>query len=205
MKKFLSKLATMITLLSLAVIGLLFYVVMLVRPVSYGMTYSYTKTLNAEEAAVEGVAEGTEQTLEITIKNDTKAKMKMISNGKVQDDFEIWIIRNGNKIALILNELTDEEYNAAVEELKKDTEYSNEFWNEGNIMPFFEINSFMMSPYGIPSTSEIMTLICNNEIIFASIFGVVEIALITFGIFSIIFYKKNKNNINQTSQEIVNS
>lgn len=42
MKKFLSKLPVMIVCLSLVVVGLAVYIYMLARPVSYGMTYTYS-------------------------------------------------------------------------------------------------------------------------------------------------------------------
>lgn len=69
MKKFLSKMPVMIVFLSLAAVGLVFYIVMLARPVSYGMTYSIIQTVETEEDATEsGLPIGTEAGMKIKFK-----------------------------------------------------------------------------------------------------------------------------------------
>lgn len=98
MKKFLSKMPVMITLLSLAVVGLVFYVVMLARPVSYGMTYTYTHIVSEDEASLDQPA-GTTIGMKMQIMSDKRANMTIITDldtGKTEMMNEMWIIRNGN-------------------------------------------------------------------------------------------------------------
>ena len=192
MKKFLSKMPVMITLLSLAVVGLVFYVVMLARPVSYGMTYTYTHTVSEDEASLDTPA-GTTIGMKMQIMSDKRANMTIITDldtGKTEMMNEIWIIRNGNKIAMITSSMTEEEYDQAIEELKADEATWNALWaGEDQRVPVFEINSFRILP-PVADGEMIDTMICNDAIVFAVVWGVIELALITFGVLSLVFYKK---------------
>lgn len=191
MKKFLSKMPVMITLLSLAVVGLVFYVVMLARPVSYGMTYTYTHTVSEDEASLDTPA-GTTISMKMQIMSDKRANMTIITDtdtGKTEMMNEVWIIRNGNKIAMIPNSMTEEEYDQMVEEYKADEETWNAIWEGQSGAPVFDINSFRMLP-PVADGEMVDTMICNDAIVFAVVWGVIELALITFGVLSLVFYKK---------------
>ena len=197
MKKFLSKMPVMIVFLSLALVGLVFYIVMLARPVSYGMTYSYSHVVTEEDAALFGEEVGTEINMDIKIKNDKK--MEMTTFATSGETAECWLIRNGNKFVIIPEGTgNEEEYDTAVEGLKADEEAWNAVWNGEAGMPVFEVNAFGMKANlsGID-----IDLTCTGAIVFASIWGVVEVALITFGVLSLVFFLKDrKSGATQSSE-----
>mgnify|MGYP005760957941 FL=1 len=183
MKKFLSKMPVMIVFLSLAVVGLVFYIVMLARPVSYGMTYSITETATVEDVGSmtgSGIQVGDEVTTKIKFKNDTKATVTIIL-GDSKNSADMWIYRQGNKVAIIgpTLQVPEEEYDQYVEQLKANEEMFN--------MSAVEINAFRMAGEG-----ETEDMVCNGAIVFAVVWGVVEVALITFGALSLVFFLKNR-------------
>lgn len=197
MKKFLSKMPVMIVFLSLALVGLVFYIVMLARPVSYGMTYSYSHVVTEEDSALFGKEVGTEINMDIKIKNDKKMETTMLDTS--EEAVECWIVRNGNKFVMIPEGIgNEEEYDTAVEELKADEEVWNALWNGETETPIFEVNAFGIKANfsGID-----IDLTCTGAIVFASIWGVVEVALITFGVLSLVFFLKDrKSGATQSSE-----
>ena len=183
MKKFLSKMPVMIVFLSLAVVGLVFYIVMLARPVSYGMTYSITETATAEDVGSmtgSGIQVGDEITAKIKFKNDTRATLTTIIEDS-ENAIDMWVYRQGNKVAIIgpTLQVSEEEYDQYVEQLKANEEMFN--------MSAVEINAFRMAGEG-----ETEDMVCNGAIVFAVVWGVVEVALITFGALSLVFFLKNR-------------
>ena len=183
MKKFLSKMPVMIVFLSLAVVGLVFYIVMLARPVSYGMTYSITETATAEDVGSmtgSGIQVGDEITAKIKFKNDTRATLTTIIEDS-ENAIDMWVYRQGNKVAIIgpTLQIPEEEYDQYVEQLKANEEMFN--------MSAVEINAFRMAGEG-----ETEDMVCNGAIVFAVVWGVVEVALITFGALSLVFFLKNR-------------
>lgn len=183
MKKFLSKMPVMIVFLSLAVVGLVFYIVMLARPISYGMTYSITETATAEDVGSmtgSGIQVGDEITAKIKFKNDTRATLTIIL-GDSKNAIDMWVYRQGNKVAIIgpTLQISEEEYDQRVEQLKADEEMFN--------MSAVEINAFRMAGEG-----ETEDMVCNGAVVFAVVWGVVELALITFGALSLVFFLKNR-------------
>ena len=112
---------------------------------------------------------------------------------------ETWIIRNGNQFIMIPVTMTEEEYDTFVEELKADEAEWNAIWaGEGEGMPVFEVNAFGMKANlsGID-----IDLTCTGAIVFASIWGAVEVALITFGVLSLVFFLKDrKSGATQSSE-----
>ncbi len=184
MKKFLSKMPVMIVLLSLAAVGLVFYIVMLARPISYGMTYSYTQTVETEQDATEsGLPIGSEAGMYIKFNSDSRAVVTM-SAGENSMTTEMWVFRIGNKVVILnaVSEMTEEEYNQAVEAMKADVDTFN-----SNAI---DINAFRMAS---DDGSENMT--CNGAIVFAVVWAVVEIALIVFAVLSTLYYVKAKKNV----------
>ena len=199
MKKFLSKMPVMIVFLSLAVVGLVFYIVMLARPVSYGMTYSWSHIVTEEESEILGQEAGSEMNMTIKIKNDRKMEQTMISeNGG--EPIEVWIIRNGNQFIMIPVTMTEEEYETQVEALKADKDEWNALWaGEGEGMPVFNVNAFSIK---VDLNGVDIDMTCTGAVVFASVFGAIEVALITFAILSTIFFvKSNKNTTGQTISE----
>ena len=183
MKKFLSKMPVMIVFLSLAVVGLVFYIVMLARPISYGMTYSITETATAEDVGSmtgSGIQVGDEITAKIKFKNDTRATLTTIIEDS-ENAIDMWVYRQGNKVAIIgpTLQISEEEYDQYVEQLKANEEMFN--------MSAVEINAFRMAGEG-----ETEDMVCNGAIVFAVVWGVVEVALITFGALSLVFFLKNR-------------
>ena len=186
MKKFLSKMPVMIVFLSLAVVGLVFYIVMLARPVSYGMTYTWNHVVTEEDASTFGEV-GTEINMSIKIKNDRKMEQTIISEND-GEPIETWIIRNGNKFIMIPVSMTEEEYEAQLEALKADKNEWDALWSgEGEGMPVFNVNAFGIN---VDLNEVNIDMTCTGAIVFASVFGAVELILITFAILSTIFYIK---------------
>ena len=197
MKKFLSKMPVMIVFLSLAVVGLVFYIVMLARPVSYGMTYTWTHVVTEEETSTFGVEAGTEISYSIKIKNDRKMEQTIISEND-GEPIEIWIIRNGNKFIMIPEGVSsEEEHEALVEALKANKDEWDALWSgEGEGMPVFNVNAFNIN---VNIEGVEMEFVCTGAIVFASVFGVIEVALITFAVLSTVFYIKNRKSTNENS------
>ena len=195
----------MIVFVALAVIGLLVYIPMLARPVSYGMTYVYKTTVTEENAESMGETVGTEISLKIKIKSDEKAIMTTVTNGETEE-IEVWIIRNGNQFILIPVTMTEEEYHETVDALKADEEAWNALWNdtEGqNVM--FKINAFKITPADYLLESGLGEMICNDAIIFTVLWGVLEVALIVFASLSVVFFVKGKKTaLNTTEEQISN-
>lgn len=197
MKKFLSKMPVMIVFLSLAVVGLVFYIVMLARPVSYGMTYTWTHVVTEEETSTFGVEAGTEISYSLKILNDRKMEQSIIQEND-GEPIEVWIIRNGNKFIMIPEGVSsEEEHEAWVEALKANKDEWNALWaGEGEGMPVFNVNAFNIN---VNIEGVEMEFVCTGAIVFASVFGVVEAALITFAVLATVFYIKNRKSTNENS------
>ena len=204
MKKFLSKLPVMIVLLVLAVAVLGLYIGMLARPVSYGMTYAYSETISEEDATLDTPA-GTTVSVEFEIVSDERAYMTMgtYSGIEMQEiKTGVWIIRNGDKIAFIVEGMTEEEYRQGVDALKANEEEWNAFWEnaDGSNPIITNVSAFKMTMPADPG-EEPMSMTCDGAIVFAVIMGVVEVALIAFAVISTIFFVKAKKQP-QTEQEV---
>ena len=197
MKKFLSKMPVMIVFLSLAVVGLVFYIVMLARPVSYGMTYTWTHVVTEEETSTFGVEAGTEISYSLKILNDRKMEQSIIQEND-GEPIEVWIIRNENKFIMIPEGVSsEEEYDAMGEALKADKKEWDALWSgEGEGMPVFNVNAFNIN---VNIEGVEMEFACKGAIVFASVFGVVEAALITFAVLATVFYIKNRKSTNENS------
>ena len=97
MKNFLKKMPVFITSIVVAVCLLVVYIAMLARPVAYGM--AYTGKMDIAEANMKA-------NYSFKIKNDKLADMIMEGNmfggnATVKVKFEVWIVRNGNKISMM--------------------------------------------------------------------------------------------------------
>ena len=170
MKNILSCTKTAIVLLIVTLLSLSFYVYMLVRPISYGMSY-HNETVY-EGVAFEGVLkfypDGT-----ILIKNTTfEEEMK-----------NYYYYKDGYVFTLLAE--TEEAYDAEVA-------YINENFEEAVASPFYaaKINAFRQVAEGLDSY--VTTYTCAGAYIFAVAGGVVVLALLACTVTSFVFSQKAK-------------
>ena len=186
MKKFLSMTPVMAVLLVLALGGLGLYIGLLARPVSYGMDYTYSQTL--EGTGYEEV-DGQTQNVTINFESDEKAVLKMEMNGEVSE-LTYWTVRNGNKVWFVAdaNSFTYEQFKEAIKEIKADANEWDAIWSEDSSdIQIFQVNAFEISSNLYPDT-----LKCTGAIVFAAVWGAIEVALIVFAALSLTFYLKGK-------------
>lgn len=172
MKKFLSYKKTAIIFLAIAVLLLGVYVYMLARPISYGMKYHN-----------ETVYEGQKFVSDIKFNSD---KTMTVTNAAYEDgqDFRYYY-KNGYIFNLMAQ--TDEEYEIEVEAINKDFESAVN-------TPFYasKINAFKLTNKSDDGSSIGYT--CKPAIVIAVVGGVLEVALIGFGLASLIVCIKSKKN-----------
>lgn len=186
MKKFLSMTPVMAVLLVLALGGLGLYIGLLARPVSYGMPYTYSQTL--EGTGYEEV-DGQTQNVTINFESDEKAVLKMEINGEVSE-LTYWTVRNGNKVwfAADANSFTYEQFKEAIKVIKADANEWDAIWSEDSSdIQIFHVNAFEISSNLSPDT-----LKCTGAIVFAAVWGAIEVALIAVAALSLTFYLKGK-------------
>lgn len=186
MKKFLSMTPVMAVLLVLALGGLGLYIGLLARPVSYGMNYTYSTTI--EGTGYEEV-DGQTQNVTINFESDEKATLKMEMNGEVSER-TYWTVRNGNKVWFVAdaNSFTYDQFKEAIKEIKADANEWDAIWSEdSNDIQIFHVNAFEISSNLSPDTFK-----CTGAIVFAAVWGVVEVALIAVAALSLTFYLKGK-------------
>lgn len=101
-------------------------------------------------------------------------------------------VRNGNKVWLmaVADSITHEEYKQVIEAYKADPEEWNAIWNgEGQDLQILQINAFEIS--SVDGSSD-QTLKCTGAIVFAAVWGAIEVALIAVAALSLTFYLKGK-------------
>ena len=140
--------------------------------------------------------------------NDKKLVAKMSSGGTVVEA-EMWYINNGKQV-FFLNEgatstMTEEAFDAVVKELKAEEAEWNALWNGGadpGMGTAYNISAFNMKPNvaGIEQADQ-NNLVCGGAISLAAIMGIIEIALITFAVLSVIYYIKGKKVVVTTASE----
>jgi hypothetical protein len=171
MKKVLSYTKTTIILLAVTVLFLGFYVYMLARPISYGMSYH-------NETVYEGV------TFEGTLKFGTNGKV-LNKNSTFKEAFEnYYYYKDGHVFTLMAK--NDVDYEA-------ETAYINKNFDEAVASPFYaaRINAFRqinVAPDGYTTTYT-----CNGAVIFAIAGGVGALALIALTASSFVLSKKAKS------------
>lgn len=194
MSKFLSKMWVMVTLVAVSVVLLGLYLYMVARPISYGMWYSYSH--------VEEVSEGQSTTIEMSFKfiNDKKLLFK-VSNESNVTETEMWYVKNGRQVLISFGEeaatetTTEEEFDAQLETLKEDKELWNAIWSGEEIPGGTVLNAsaFKLTPHtATPVEGEDEAMSCSGAVWYAVIMGIVEVALITFAVLSVIYYIKGK-------------
>ncbi len=201
MKKFLSKLWVMATLIAVSVVLLGLYMYMTIRPVSYGMWYTYSQT--TEES-------GTQYTLEMSIKFiDEKRLVIKISSDDGSIEADSWYVKNGGQVLINANlseeSMSEEEFDAYLEELRNNEEMWNAVWNGEDTLygGVFYANAFKLTPHtATPVEGEDEAMSCSGAVWYAVVMGIVEVALITFAVLSVIYYVKNKKVVVTTTEGV---
>ena len=173
MKKFLSCMKTVVILFAVTILSLGFYVYMLARPVSFGMSY-HNRTVYEEE-----VFEG-------NMKFSSDSTM-LTKNTSFNEGFESYYYYKNGYIFFTMAE-TEEEYQEEVANINADF--------EGAVnAPFYasKINAFKLVSVGPDGYTMVYT--CTPAIVFAVIGGVVELALLGASVVSLTLYIKEKKKI----------
>lgn len=165
MKKFLSKKSTKILFIILTIVLTAVYVYMLVRPISYGMTYKNETT-----------ALGITTTREATFLSSKKMKVTT-TTGSSTKTVEQWIYCQGGKVVVVdpTGVMTEELYNMAV-----DTQEERDALIKGAT---YNLNAF--GGEGLAGDYK-----CAGAVAFAIVGGVVELVLITFTALTFVFASK---------------
>lgn len=162
MKKFLGKLPVLITFVALAVVMLVAYIGLLVRPVAVGFTYK---------------GEIDKEVVSIKIKNGSE----FVMTGEDSDEkIEGRYVVKGREIAIIPYKMSDKEFKDAKEEVLDNWKDYKETMNL-----VYEANAFKTDAFGEEFT-------CTGSIVFAIVGGVVLVALLTFGTLSVLYFVKGK-------------
>lgn len=171
MKNILSYTKTAIVLLLVTMLSLGFYVYMLARPISYGMSYH-------NEIVYEGVAfEGT-----LKFYPDGTLTNKNTNFEEVMKGY--YYYKDGYVFTLMAT--TNEEHEMEVA-------YINENFEDAVASPFYaaKINAFRHVAEGLDSY--VTTYTCTGAIIFAIAGGIVALTLIVITVFSFVLCKKVKS------------
>lgn len=185
MKKLLNKFSVAITSGILAVVLLVFYIIMLSRPISYGMNYKY-KTIE----------EGTEITITINVKNKKTATVSYATEYTITSA-ETWVYYYDNYLYLVgaKETMNETEYDTEVLRIKENRATAMVEYKEENML--FKTSAFKMKIDGDE-------LKCAGASAFATIVIIIEIAVISFAVTStILAFKKHKqkqNNIDENNE-----
>ena len=177
MKNFLSCTKVAIVILVVTLISLGFYAYMLARPRSYGMGY-YNETEYDG-----GIFKGT-----ITYNSD--GTMSIVNTNFVGEMQYRYYYKNGYVFSLVAE--TDAEY-------EEEIEYINNNFDEAVDAPFYasEINAFKQISSEMDGYSAVYT--CTSAVVFAIVFGVLELLLIALTSISIVFVMKAKRENNSNT------
>ena len=201
MRKFLSKLWVMVTLIAVSVVLLGLYMYMTIRPVSYGMWYTYSQTTEAS---------GTQYTLEMSIKFiDEKRLVLKVSSDDGSFESDLWYVKNGRQVLINGNldeeSISEEEFDAYLEELRNNEEMWNAVWNGEDTLygSVFYANAFKLTPHtATPVEGEDEAMSCSGAVWYAVVMGIVEVALLTFAVLSVVYYVKNKKVVVTTTEGV---
>ena len=170
MKKIFSNKITAVILLFVTLISIGFYIYMVARPISYGMSYK-------NKVVYEGVE------FEGTLKYYPDGTV-LIKNSNFDEEMKnYYYYKEGYVFSLMAQ--TKEEYNEEVS-------YINENFEEAVASPFYasKINAFKQAPDGLDEY--VTTYTCNGAIVFAIAGGVVELVLMIVTVLSFICCTKVK-------------
>jgi len=185
MKKLLSKKWFMITSISVAVAVLVFYVGMLVRPISLGMSYKYSETI-----------EGETLTMNLNFTNSKKVEMEIKKEGATVEA-EFWYLRHDGVVFIIgpTNSMTKADYKAEADYIKNNFKAALQDARENDTYIIIDsINAFEAEIEGDK-------LSCNGAVVFTILMGLLEAGLITITVLSTVFTLKKKPEVFQETTE----
>lgn len=183
MKNVLSKTKIAIIILAVTVLFLGFYIYMIARPISYGMTYS-NKT----------VYEG--ETFEGTLKYRTDGKVISENSNFDEEMTYYYYYRDGYVFNLLATNDAQYEAEVAIINANFETVISTPFGAS-------KTNAFKQVAVGMDENVTAYT--CTGAIIFAIVGGVFALALIALSAFSCLLTVKAKNNENEENAENVDN
>ena len=173
MKKILSCVTTVIVLFSVTILSLGFYAYMLIRPVSYEMSYTNSS-----------VYEGVEFEGRLEFYSDSTMLTK---NTSFNEGLESYYYYKDGYVFFILSQ-TEEGYQEEVANINRDFE-------EAVNTPFYasKINAFRLATTGPDGYTLVYT--CTPAIVFAVVGGVVEMALLGVSITALLMYLKARGSV----------
>ena len=163
------------------------------------MDYTYSQTLEGT-----GYEEVDGQTQVMTINFKSGKQVTMFNKiGEESGSMDFWYVQNGNKVWLVSpveESITEEEFDQFIELLKADKEEWDAVWSDtsGDIM-LFSINAFNLSFLGLNEYGD-ADLTCTGAIVFAAVWGAIEVALIVFAALSLTFYLKGKKQVSKPAE-----
>ena len=171
MKKFLSKKPVMITFVAVAVLMLVFYIAMLVRPVAIGMTYKGEASFGI----------GTKVEMTVKVKNSSEVDVKISAEGTSIEMEDMRYVCHDRQLYIMIDEgkMTDEQFKNAKKEIIENWETLDK------VGALLDVNAFKAG-------DETDTLTCAGSIVFAAIGGVVTVALLGFATLSVLAVVKKK-------------
>ena len=191
MKKFLGKLPVMITFVALAVVMLVAYIGLLVRPVAIGFTY---------KGKADFFETGKKQEVEMQFKSNKVARTTIVGE---EDEVvvDVWVYCDGNHIIqggikevieadestktfLEMGKMTEDQYKEMVKDIEEMKEEDEKAYEKA-LKDEIQVNAFKM----IIDEDEFT---CTGSIVFAVVGGVVLVALLTFGTLSVLYFVKGK-------------
>ncbi|MBE5741264.1 MAG: hypothetical protein E7351_01880 [Clostridiales bacterium] len=164
MKKFLKKKPVMITFIVLAVLMLVFYIGMMVRPVAWWMDYSY---------------KGEKVTQTITFNNDKSLKTKMKSENSTYENAYSVYVKEGYLFLVGDKDMSKDDYNEATKAI------DDTFAVSKSSAVATEVNAFSMKVGD-------QKYVCVGQYVFAVVGAIVEVALLGFAVTSVILSVKKK-------------
>ena len=186
MKKLLKKKWFMITAISVSLAVLIFYIGMLVRPISLGMSYKYSETV-----------EGQSITIDLNFKNSKKVDMEIATNGAAVEA-EFWYLKHDGVVFVIAptNSMAEADYKAEADYIKKNFKAALQDARENDTYMIIDsINAFEAKVEGD-------SIQCNGAVVFTIIMGLVEMGLITLAVFSsVLSLKKRPQEVSQEPTE----
>ena len=150
---------------------------MSVRPISHGMTYSHTETVELIDKKV---------TTSIKFKNKRVAVQSIQYEGEKAVETEFYYINNGNKFMILPQVGSAEDYDKVVDALKEDKDAWNELWKGNSV---FTVNAFKLT-IGIGNATSTAT--AGGAIALVTILAIVDLALVGCTALAVAYRVKKK-------------
>ncbi len=192
MKKFLSKKPVMIVFIVAAAVFLAVEIGILVRPISYGLNYTYKETVGTVEMVST-----------IKVHSDSIARLSM-EEGEDKIVMDMWIYRDGDKVITLepkklleYSGMTDEQIEAmnkdcmTKDEYKKEVEELKTLKKENSKLYALKmLDAMEFGVFQAKMGDDIAR--CPQAIIFVSVHGALTFALVTFATLAVLCVLKKK-------------